>query len=78
MEESKKCSWFSKGQNLEIVKVLWSAHYNIYNYIDDLTGREKISIDKICKATTARRIQTRVVFGYILHQNQDQDKDQAG
>nr|GEZ24535.1 hypothetical protein [Tanacetum cinerariifolium] len=26
----------------------------------------------ICKATTARRIQTRVVFGYILH------KDQAG
>nr|GEY34043.1 hypothetical protein [Tanacetum cinerariifolium]GFA98739.1 hypothetical protein [Tanacetum cinerariifolium] len=31
--------------------------------------------EEICKATTARRIQIRVVFGYIL---QDQDKDQAG
>nr|GFA68285.1 hypothetical protein [Tanacetum cinerariifolium] len=30
---------------------------------------------EICKATTARRIQTKVVFGYIL---QDQDNDQAG
>nr|GEX75656.1 hypothetical protein [Tanacetum cinerariifolium] len=82
MEESKKCSWFSKGQKLEIVRVLWSAYHNIYNYTYDFAGREKISIDKICKATTTRRIQTRVVFGYIYHQNQDQDqdkdKDQAG
>nr|GEV93441.1 hypothetical protein [Tanacetum cinerariifolium] len=75
MEESKNCSWFSKGQKLEIVRILWSAHYHIYNYIDDLAGREKISTYKICKTTTARRIQTRVMFGYIL---QDQDKDQAG
>nr|GFA91187.1 hypothetical protein [Tanacetum cinerariifolium] len=78
MEESKECSWISKGQKLETVRVLWSAHHNIYNYTDDLAGREKISTNKICKATTARMIQTRVVFGYILHQNQDQDKDQAG
>nr|GFD01540.1 hypothetical protein [Tanacetum cinerariifolium] len=78
MEESKKCSWFSKGQKLEIVRVLWSAYYNLYNHSDDLAGREKISNNKICKATTTRRIQTRVVFGYILHQNKDQDKDQAG
>nr|GEW22663.1 hypothetical protein [Tanacetum cinerariifolium] len=33
---------------------------------------------KICKATAIRRVQARVVFGYILHQYQDQDKDQAG
>nr|GEX09058.1 hypothetical protein [Tanacetum cinerariifolium] len=35
-----------KGQKLEIVRVLWSAHYNIYNYTDDLAGREKISTYK--------------------------------
>nr|GEU93529.1 putative ribonuclease H-like domain-containing protein [Tanacetum cinerariifolium] len=46
MEESKKCLWFSKCQNLETVRVLWSAYHNIYNYTDDLAGREKISIDK--------------------------------
>nr|GFB03708.1 hypothetical protein [Tanacetum cinerariifolium] len=46
MEESKKCSWFSKGQELEIVRVMWSAYHNIYNYTDDLAGREEISIDK--------------------------------
>nr|GEZ73621.1 hypothetical protein [Tanacetum cinerariifolium] len=47
LEESKKCSWFSKIQKLEIVRVLWSAYHNIYNYIDDLAGREKKSIDKV-------------------------------
>nr|GEZ04231.1 hypothetical protein [Tanacetum cinerariifolium] len=75
MKESKKCTWISKDQNLETVRVLWSAHHNIYNYTDDLAGKEKKSTNKIFEATTARRIQTRVVFGYILHQNQDQEKD---
>nr|GEX07922.1 hypothetical protein [Tanacetum cinerariifolium] len=46
MEESNKCSWFRKGQKLEIVRVLWSTYNNIYNYTDDLAGREKIPIDK--------------------------------
>nr|GEZ61493.1 hypothetical protein [Tanacetum cinerariifolium] len=47
LEESKRRSWFSKSQKLEIVRVLCSAYHNIYNYIDDLAGREKISIDKV-------------------------------
>nr|GFC62480.1 hypothetical protein [Tanacetum cinerariifolium] len=47
LEESKRHSWFSKSQKLEIVRVLWSAYHNIYNYTDDLAGREKISIDKV-------------------------------
>nr|GEW54958.1 hypothetical protein [Tanacetum cinerariifolium] len=46
LEELKRRSWFSKSQKLEIVSVLWSAYYNIYNYTDDLAGKEKISIDK--------------------------------
>nr|GFC15862.1 hypothetical protein [Tanacetum cinerariifolium] len=46
MEELKNSSWFSKGQELETVRVLWSAHYNIYFNADDLAGREKISTFK--------------------------------
>nr|GEZ08057.1 hypothetical protein [Tanacetum cinerariifolium] len=46
MKESKECSWISKGQNLETVRVSWSAHHNIYNYTDDLAGREIISTNK--------------------------------
>nr|GEU58426.1 ribonuclease H-like domain-containing protein [Tanacetum cinerariifolium] len=44
---TEKCSWFSKGQKLKIVRVLRSTHYNVYNYTDDLAGREKISIVKV-------------------------------
>nr|GEX44582.1 hypothetical protein [Tanacetum cinerariifolium] len=51
MEESKKCSWFSKGQKLETVRVLWSAYHTIYNHSDDLASREKISIDKSIKGS---------------------------
>nr|GEV33169.1 hypothetical protein [Tanacetum cinerariifolium] len=78
LEESKKCPWFSKGQELETVKGLWSADYNDHYNTVDLAGREKISINKIYKTTTARRFYPTVMFEYILHQNQDQDKDQAG
>nr|GEY61205.1 hypothetical protein [Tanacetum cinerariifolium] len=46
MEESKNCSWFSKGQKLETVRVLWSTHHHIYNYKDDLASRDKISTNK--------------------------------
>nr|GEW57029.1 hypothetical protein [Tanacetum cinerariifolium] len=46
MEESKEYSWISEGQKLETVRVMWSAHYNIHNYTDDLAGREKISTNK--------------------------------
>nr|GEY08583.1 hypothetical protein [Tanacetum cinerariifolium] len=65
MEESKKCSWFSKGQKLEIVRVLWSAYLNIYNYTDDLAGREKISIDKEVILNGDSPILTRVIEGVI-------------
>nr|GEX98779.1 reverse transcriptase domain-containing protein [Tanacetum cinerariifolium] len=50
-----ECSWFSKGQKLEIVRVLWSAHYNIYNYTDDLAGREKISTNKAYFGSNAQQ-----------------------
>nr|GEZ14388.1 hypothetical protein [Tanacetum cinerariifolium] len=46
-KNQSKCSWFSKGQKLEIVKVLWSSHHKLYNHSDDLAGREKIPINKV-------------------------------
>nr|GEU44692.1 hypothetical protein [Tanacetum cinerariifolium] len=38
--------------------VLWSAYHNIYNYIDDLAGREKISIDKVYFRADAEQCKT--------------------
>nr|GEY23989.1 hypothetical protein [Tanacetum cinerariifolium] len=48
LAKSKNCSWFSKGEKLETVRVMWSVHYNIYIYTDNLAGREKISTYKCC------------------------------
>nr|GEZ51748.1 hypothetical protein [Tanacetum cinerariifolium] len=42
----------SKGQELEIVRVLWSAYYHIYLYTDDLVSREKISTFKVHSGST--------------------------
>nr|GEU82970.1 hypothetical protein [Tanacetum cinerariifolium] len=47
MEESKNSSWFSKGQKLEIVRVLWSAHYHIYLYTDDLLVERRYPLTRL-------------------------------
>nr|GEU99052.1 hypothetical protein [Tanacetum cinerariifolium] len=49
MEKSNKCSWFSKGQKLKTVRVMWCADYNIHYNTVDLAGREKISVNKTSK-----------------------------
>nr|GEX96725.1 hypothetical protein [Tanacetum cinerariifolium] len=46
LEKSKRRSWFSKSQNPDIVRVLWSAYHNIHYYTNDLASREKVSFDK--------------------------------
>nr|GEX05740.1 hypothetical protein [Tanacetum cinerariifolium] len=55
LEESKRRSWFSKSQKLETIRVLWSAYHNIYNYTDDLAGKEKISINKVHSRSNAQQ-----------------------
>nr|GEZ75250.1 hypothetical protein [Tanacetum cinerariifolium] len=55
MEESKRHSWFSKSQELEIVRVLWSSHHNIHYYTNDLASRKKISLDKIHSRSNAQQ-----------------------
>nr|GEV34907.1 retrovirus-related Pol polyprotein from transposon TNT 1-94 [Tanacetum cinerariifolium] len=56
IEESKNSSWFIKGQNLEVVRVMWSAHYNIYFYTDDLASRDKISTFKVHSGSTDQQV----------------------
>nr|GEV13207.1 hypothetical protein [Tanacetum cinerariifolium] len=73
-KKSKKCSWLSKSQELEAVGILWCANNNIYNNTVNFASREEISTHK---TTTSRMSPARVMFEYILHQDQDQDKDQA-
>nr|GEW64938.1 hypothetical protein [Tanacetum cinerariifolium] len=52
MEESKNSSCFSKGQELEIVRILWSAYYQIHLYTYDLVSREMISTFKVYSGST--------------------------
>nr|GEW96361.1 hypothetical protein [Tanacetum cinerariifolium] len=47
LEESKKCSWSSKGQGLEAFKVLWCTDYKIHYNTVDFAGREEISTYKV-------------------------------
>nr|GEX74781.1 hypothetical protein [Tanacetum cinerariifolium] len=53
LDESKKCSWYSKGQKLEAVRVPWCANYNIHYNTVDLAGKEKISTYKVHSGTNA-------------------------
>nr|GEY48815.1 hypothetical protein [Tanacetum cinerariifolium] len=46
MEESNKCSWISKGQKLDTVRVLWSAHHNIYNHTDNLAVERRYPLTR--------------------------------
>nr|GEZ66740.1 hypothetical protein [Tanacetum cinerariifolium] len=55
LKESKKCSWFGKGQKLETVRILWCADYNIHYNIVDLAGREKISTYKVYSGANAQQ-----------------------
>nr|GEV45789.1 reverse transcriptase domain-containing protein [Tanacetum cinerariifolium] len=55
LEESKKCSWFSKGQKLETIRILCCADYNIHHNIVDLVDREKISVNNVYSGSNAQQ-----------------------
>nr|GEV10823.1 synaptobrevin, longin-like domain protein [Tanacetum cinerariifolium] len=46
-EESTKCSWSSKSQELEAVGILWCVDNHIYNNTVDFASREEISTHKV-------------------------------
>nr|GEX22636.1 lon protease 2-like [Tanacetum cinerariifolium] len=49
LEKSKKCSWSSKSQELEAVRILWCADNYIYYNTVDFDGREEISTPKLLR-----------------------------
>nr|GFA88536.1 hypothetical protein [Tanacetum cinerariifolium] len=53
LEKSKKCSWSSKGQELEAVRVLWCTDHYIYNNIVDFASRDEISTHKVHSGSDA-------------------------
>nr|GEX01516.1 hypothetical protein [Tanacetum cinerariifolium] len=77
LEESKRRSWFSKSQKLEIIRVMWSAYHSIYNYIDDLAGREKISVDKVYFRADAEQCKTYKDLSDSIKKTSVQTKDHA-
>nr|GEW24295.1 reverse transcriptase domain-containing protein [Tanacetum cinerariifolium] len=63
LEESKKCSWSSEGQELEAVRVLWCANYHIHYNTVDFACREEISTYKvtdIIKRTKSKQNRTKL------------------
>nr|GEX11374.1 60S ribosomal protein L19-3-like [Tanacetum cinerariifolium] len=41
LEESKKCIWSSKGQELEATGIMWCADYKFYNHIANFVSGEE-------------------------------------
>nr|GEV97132.1 hypothetical protein [Tanacetum cinerariifolium] len=71
LEESKNCTWSSKGQELEATGIMWCGYHNLYNHATNfISGKE------VHKITASRRPASMMVE-YILHQAQEQDLDQA-
>nr|GFB95658.1 hypothetical protein [Tanacetum cinerariifolium] len=41
LEESKKCTWSSKGKELEATGIMWCADHNFYNHTADFVSGEE-------------------------------------
>nr|GEZ77210.1 hypothetical protein [Tanacetum cinerariifolium] len=54
LEKSKKCSWSSEGQELEVVRVLWCEDYHIQYNTVDFAGRKEISTHKVHSGSDAK------------------------
>nr|GEU86971.1 hypothetical protein [Tanacetum cinerariifolium] len=46
LEKLKKCSWSSKSQGLEAVRILWCADHYIYNHTADFVSIEEVRTHK--------------------------------
>nr|GFA20335.1 hypothetical protein [Tanacetum cinerariifolium] len=46
-EESKKCTWSSKGQELEATGIMWCTDHNFYNHTADFVSGEEVPTLKI-------------------------------
>nr|GEX92010.1 retrovirus-related Pol polyprotein from transposon TNT 1-94 [Tanacetum cinerariifolium] len=56
-EESKNCTWSSKGQELEATGIMWCADHNVYNYsVDFVSGEET----KLRMLMSSAAVETRI------------------
>nr|GEW88949.1 putative ribonuclease H-like domain-containing protein [Tanacetum cinerariifolium] len=81
LEESKKCTWSSKGQELEATGIMWCADHNFYNHTADFVSREEVPTLKIysrpdaeCCKTSSRRGNFRVDAALDLKKNMLSEK----
>nr|GFC57599.1 hypothetical protein [Tanacetum cinerariifolium] len=56
--DEENSSWFSKGQRLKTVRILWSTYYHIHLYTNDLASREMISTFKVYSGSTDQHCKT--------------------
>nr|GEV06853.1 hypothetical protein [Tanacetum cinerariifolium] len=47
LEESKKCTWSSKSQGMEAIRIMWCADHHIYNHTVDFVSREEVPTHKV-------------------------------
>nr|GEV69778.1 hypothetical protein [Tanacetum cinerariifolium] len=47
LEESKNCTWSSKGQRMKAIGIMWCADHNIYIYSADFVSGEEVPAHKI-------------------------------
>nr|GEV93429.1 hypothetical protein [Tanacetum cinerariifolium] len=47
LEESKKCTWSSKGQGMEAIRIMWCTYHNIYNHTANFVSGEEVPTYKI-------------------------------
>nr|GEV30923.1 ribonuclease H-like domain-containing protein [Tanacetum cinerariifolium] len=47
MEESKNCTWSSKGQELEATRIMWCSDHNFNNYTADFVSGKEVPTLKI-------------------------------
>nr|GEX12788.1 putative reverse transcriptase domain-containing protein [Tanacetum cinerariifolium] len=62
-QEDKAAKKQKLDEELKTVRVLWSAHYHIYFYTDDLASREKISTHKVHSGSNTQQWIREVGYG---------------
>nr|GEU49589.1 hypothetical protein [Tanacetum cinerariifolium] len=55
LKESKNCTWLSKGQELEVIGIMWYAYHNLYNHtVDFVSGKKNLVLPSKVNAAEAK------------------------
>nr|GEW97079.1 hypothetical protein [Tanacetum cinerariifolium] len=53
LEESKDCTWSSKGQELEATRIMWCAYHNIYNHAANFVSEKETKLRLLMSSAAA-------------------------